>query len=62
MSEKRNLFDELMQGMAAMREHRRGKIALRASGTEDAPPPATQTAWPHTPHAESEGGDAETIF
>ena len=38
MSKKRNLFDELLQGVDAMRAHREGKITLRTHTIEDLPP------------------------
>ena len=54
MSKKRNLFDELMQGVAAMRGHRKGKITLRASGAEDSlSRPVIHTERPHKQRLES---------
>ena len=38
MSKKRNLFDELMQGVEDMRAHREGKITLRTHTVEDMSP------------------------
>lgn len=38
MSKKRKLHDELMEGVAAMREEREGKITLRHYQAEDLPP------------------------
>ena len=38
MSKKRNLFDELMGGVDAMREQREGKITLRTHVVADLPP------------------------
>ena len=38
MSKKRNLFDELMQGIDAMGEQREGKITLRTHEVEELPP------------------------
>lgn len=35
---KRKLFDELMSGVDAMREHRAGKVTLRTHDVEDLPP------------------------
>jgi putative transcriptional regulator len=37
MKQKRNLFDELMQGIDAMREQREGKITLRSHEVEALP-------------------------
>jgi putative transcriptional regulator len=36
---KRNLFGELMEGMAAMKSHRRGKLTLRSYKVDMAPLP-----------------------
>jgi putative transcriptional regulator len=36
---KRNIFDELMQGVGAMKAHREGKITLRTHKVEAAPLP-----------------------
>src|SRR5436190_24327004 len=36
---KRKIFDELMEGVAAMKSHRRGKITLRTYRVEAAPLP-----------------------
>jgi putative transcriptional regulator len=36
---KRNLNDELMEGVDAMRQQREGKITLRSHEVEDLPPP-----------------------
>ena len=36
---KRNIFDELMEGVAAMKHHRRGKITLRSYKVVPAPLP-----------------------
>jgi putative transcriptional regulator len=38
MSKKRNLFDELMEGVDAMRAQREGKITLRTYEIDDLPP------------------------
>ena len=38
MSKKRNLFDELIQGIEDMRAHREGKITLRTHTVQDLPP------------------------
>jgi putative transcriptional regulator len=38
MKLKRRLFDELMEGVDAMREEREGKITLRSHQVEDLPP------------------------
>jgi len=38
MSKKRKLFDELMEGVDAMRSHREGKITLRTHELEELPP------------------------
>ncbi|HKK04702.1 MAG TPA: helix-turn-helix domain-containing protein [Gammaproteobacteria bacterium] len=38
MSKKRKLFDELMEGVDAMRSHREGKITLRTHEIEELPP------------------------
>ena len=38
MKPKRRLFDELMEGVDAMREEREGKITLRSHQVEDLPP------------------------
>ena len=37
MNKKRKLFDELLQGVDAMRAHREGKITLRTHTVEDLP-------------------------
>jgi putative transcriptional regulator len=36
---KRNLFNELMEGVAAMKEHREGKLTLRSYNVESTPLP-----------------------
>ncbi len=36
---KRNIFDELMEGLAAMKSHREGKITLRSYKVEPKPLP-----------------------
>jgi putative transcriptional regulator len=36
---KRNIFGELMEGVAAMKSHREGKLTLRSSKVEPAPLP-----------------------
>ncbi len=36
---KRNLFNELIEGVAAMREHREGKLTLRSYKVENTPLP-----------------------
>jgi putative transcriptional regulator len=38
MTEKRKLFDELMEGVDAMQQQRKGKITLRSQEVEDLPP------------------------
>ena len=38
MKEKRKLFDELMEGIDAMQQHRKGKITLRSHEVEALPP------------------------
>jgi len=38
MSQRRNLFDELMEGVDAMEQEREGKITLRSHEVEDLPP------------------------
>jgi putative transcriptional regulator len=38
MSKKRKLFDELMEGVDAMRAQREGKITLRTHQIDDLPP------------------------
>ena len=38
MNKKRKLFDELLQGVDAMRTHREGKITLRTHTVQDLPP------------------------
>ena len=38
MTDKRKLFDELIDGVEAMGEHREGKITLRSTEVEDLPP------------------------
>lgn len=38
MKQKRKLFDELMQGVDAMQQQRKGKITLRTHEVEDLPP------------------------
>ena len=38
MKQKRKLFDELMEGVDAMQQHREGKITLRSHEVEDLPP------------------------
>lgn len=38
MTKKRKLFDELMEGVDAMRREREGKITLRSHVVEDLPP------------------------
>ncbi len=37
MTTKRQVFDELMQGVEAMRQHREGKITLRTHELEEEP-------------------------
>lgn len=39
---KRKVFDELMEGVAAMKSHREGKITLRTYRVEAAPPPQSR--------------------
>jgi putative transcriptional regulator len=36
---KRKVFDEVMEGVAAMKSHREGKITLRTFHVKPAPPP-----------------------
>ena len=38
MTKKRNLFDELMEGVDAMKAQREGKITLRSHEVEELPP------------------------
>ena len=38
MSNKRSLFDELMEGVDAMRDHRQGKVTLRTHEVDELPP------------------------
>ena len=38
MAKKRKLFEELMEGVDAMQQHREGKITLRSHEIEDLPP------------------------
>lgn len=38
MKQKRNLFDELMEGVDAMEQYRKGKITLRSHDVEELPP------------------------
>ena len=38
MTKKRKLFEELMEGVDAMRQQREGKITLRSHEVEDLPP------------------------
>ena len=38
MRQKRKLFDELMEGVDAMRQHREGRITLRSYEIDDQPP------------------------
>ena len=38
MNKRRKLFDELLQGVDAMRAHREGKITLRTHTVENLPP------------------------
>jgi putative transcriptional regulator len=38
MKQKRKLFDELMEGVDAMRQQRAGRITLRSHEIEDLPP------------------------
>lgn len=35
---KRNLFDELMEGVDAMQRHRKGKVTLRTHEVDELPP------------------------
>ena len=37
MTKKRKLFDEMMEGVEAMRKQREGKITLRTHAIEDLP-------------------------
>lgn len=38
MSKKRNLFNELIEGVESMRKHREGKITLRTHKIDELPP------------------------
>jgi len=38
MKQKRKLFDELMEGVAAIKQQREGKITLRSHEIDDLPP------------------------
>ena len=38
MTKKRNLYDELMEGVEAMRQRREGKVTLRTHEVEELPP------------------------
>jgi putative transcriptional regulator len=38
MKQKRKLFDELMEGIDAVRQHREGRITLRSYEIDDQPP------------------------
>lgn len=38
MKQKRKLFDELIEGVDAMQQHREGKITLRSHEVEELPP------------------------
>lgn len=38
MSKKRNLLNELLEGVESMREHREGKITLRTNEIDELPP------------------------
>ncbi|SDW35641.1 helix-turn-helix domain-containing protein [Thiocapsa roseopersicina] len=38
MTRKRNLFDELMDGVESMQQQRTGKVTLRSHEVEDLPP------------------------
>ena len=38
MTRKRNLYDELMDGVEAMRQQREGKVTLRTHEVEELPP------------------------
>ena len=38
MNKKRNLYDELMEGVEAMRQQREGKVTLRTHEVEELPP------------------------
>lgn len=38
MSKKRNLFNELLEGVESMRDHREGKITLRTHEVDELPP------------------------
>jgi putative transcriptional regulator len=42
---KRKLFDEMMEGMQAMRAHREGRITLRSFHHEPAPLPTLDSAF-----------------
>jgi hypothetical protein len=45
MAKKRNLFDELTDGVAAVKAHRTGKITLRSSKVEPRTVPETGPNW-----------------
>lgn len=38
MTDKRRLFDELMEGVESMEQQRKGKITLRSIEADDLPP------------------------
>jgi putative transcriptional regulator len=38
MAKKRNLYDELVEGVDAMRQHREGKVTLRTHEVKELPP------------------------
>ena len=42
---KRNIFDELMQGVAAMKDHREGKITLRSYKANEKPLPKVDSRF-----------------
>ncbi|HZD48619.1 MAG TPA: helix-turn-helix domain-containing protein [Silvibacterium sp.] len=41
---RRKLFDELMEGVAAMKDHRKGKLTLRSYKAEAVPLPSVDSA------------------
>ena len=42
---KRNIFDELMEGVAAMKDHREGKITLRSYKINEKPLPKVDSRF-----------------
>jgi putative transcriptional regulator len=45
MASERNLFDELMEGVQAMRAHREGKVTLRTHEIPAPPPPPVDASY-----------------